>query len=293
LLAFSLSGVDFLLKSGDPETPLLMSPAYGIFLKPPETASSATTVEISRLRRNELKPLANGSVWWECNTWRLGPTANGRLGIETRTVPDDGWHMAANATADFSSALLCPLAHKLGAFTLHALGEPYDRILITNRLVHFDAGILHGSAIVLDGQGYIFCGRSGAGKTTISRLWRQAGARILNDDRVIVRRQDGRITVAATPWHGLEHEMNTDIVPLRGIFHLHQAPRHQLHRIGASEAVARALATAVAPFYLRGAMERITDLWTDVTERVPSWILDFTPTPDVVEFVRAGTASGD
>ncbi len=42
--------------------------------------------------------------------------------------------------------------------------------------------VLHASAVSLDGQAYVFCGRSGIGKSTLAAALCRAGCRFLNDD---------------------------------------------------------------------------------------------------------------
>ena len=75
------------------------------------------------------------------------------------------------------------------------LGYPLMPLLWTillGRLGEADGGLLcHACGVVTPaGDGLLFAGFSGAGKSTTSRLWRAAcpGAAILSDDRVILRR---------------------------------------------------------------------------------------------------------
>lgn len=45
---------------------------------------------------------------------------------------------------------------------------------------------LHGSAVVVNGKAYAFCGESGAGKSTLAAVFTQRGYRILTDDVIAV-----------------------------------------------------------------------------------------------------------
>ena len=60
---------------------------------------------------------------------------------------------------------------------------------------------LHASCVVRDGEGYLFMGRSGTGKSTHSRLWIQTfpGTELLNDDNPAIRRWPSPCL-----WHALE-----------------------------------------------------------------------------------------
>ena len=78
------------------------------------------------------------------------------------------------------------------------------QVLIIYYLAKHQLGLLFHSSGLWDGNhGYLFSGLSGAGKSTTSRIWDAIpGVRILNDDRIIVRRDKGRLYMYPTPWHG-------------------------------------------------------------------------------------------
>ena len=89
-----------------------------------------------------------------------------------------------------------------------------------------NAMLMHGSAICVDGNGYIFTALSGTGKSTHTRLLRKLlgdRAYMVNDDKpFILFREDG-IYVCGTPWMG-KHELGENaIVPLKGIFFLRRS----------------------------------------------------------------------
>ena len=99
------------------------------------------------------------------------------------------------------------------------LGYPLMPLLWTlllGRLGEDEAGLLcHACGVVTPaGDGLLFAGFSGAGKSTTSRLWRAAcpDATVLSDDRVILRRDLSSptgFTLHGTPWHGDAEEVST------------------------------------------------------------------------------------
>lgn len=44
---------------------------------------------------------------------------------------------------------------------------------IAEKLVQYDVMLFHGSAVAVDGIGYLFTAKSGTGKSTHTRLWRE------------------------------------------------------------------------------------------------------------------------
>lgn len=55
---------------------------------------------------------------------------------------------------------------------------------------------LHGAAVKLGGRTTVFLGDKGAGKSTISLAMGRAGATVLADDQIVIRRDDGAVLVS-------------------------------------------------------------------------------------------------
>jgi len=96
------------------------------------------------------------------------------------------------------------------------------------------AGVLfHGSAVERDGGAYVFLGRSGAGKTTSAFLMRGDGATVLAEELTFVGdfRSGGGLCVYTLPMFQRDGTVvDGRIVPLRGMYALHQAPTHEVRR---------------------------------------------------------------
>ena len=92
-------------------------------------------------------------------------------------------------------------------------------IRIADKVI-YDTILFHGSAVAVDGIGYLFTAKSGTGKSTHTRLWRELfGERavMLNDDKPLIKVSENGIIVYGTPWDG-KHRLSTNtFVPLKGI----------------------------------------------------------------------------
>lgn len=92
---------------------------------------------------------------------------------------------------------------------------------IADHLLSCDTLLFHGSVIAVDGEGYLFTAKSGTGKSTHTRLWREyfgERAVMVNDDKPLLHITDSGVTVYGTPWDG-KHRLSTNTaVPLNGIF---------------------------------------------------------------------------
>ena len=110
---------------------------------------------------------------------------------------------------------------------------------IANRLVDYHTLLLHGSCIAVDGAGYLFTAKSGTGKSTHTRLWRERfGSRavIVNDDKPLLKIEEGRVTAYGTPWDGKHHLSSNIGVPLKAICFLGRDHINHIEPVDAKDA---------------------------------------------------------
>ena len=107
------------------------------------------------------------------------------------------------------------------------------RKLVDKLLSDYNGTVFHGSAIAVDGEGYVFTAPSGTGKSTHTRLWRELlgdKAVMINDDKPIIRLVDDKIYIYGTPWTG-KHELGENIkVPLKAICKLSRGKENKIRR---------------------------------------------------------------
>ena len=111
---------------------------------------------------------------------------------------------------------------------------------IASELPNFNAFLMHGSVVSVDGFAYMFTARAGTGKSTHSRLWREVlgdRAVMVNDDKPLIRiREDGSAIAYGTPWCGKHRLGNRISVPLRAICILQRSTGNHIVKISKSEA---------------------------------------------------------
>jgi hypothetical protein len=107
-------------------------------------------------------------------------------------------------------------------------------------MLEYDTILFHGSALSVDGEGFLFTAKSGTGKSTHTRFWRETfGERVkmVNDDKPLLRITDEGVIVCGTPWDG-KHRISTNtMVPLKGLCVLTRAEENFVERITAEEAM--------------------------------------------------------
>lgn len=74
---------------------------------------------------------------------------------------------------------------------------------LCSRFSAFETILLHGSFVEYNGNGIVFTGYSGIGKTTQAQLWKKhLGADIINGDKVFIRDFDDGVYAYGLPWKG-------------------------------------------------------------------------------------------
>ena len=116
--------------------------------------------------------------------------------------------------------------------------DAFLRSLISFLLIRSGGFMLHSAGIVKNGKAYVFLGKSGAGKSTISKLAAAAGAEALSDEINLVRFEKGRFRVYGSPFWG---EMRADgkpgSWPLGGIYLLQKARINNIRSCSKPEAL--------------------------------------------------------
>jgi hypothetical protein len=171
-----------------------------------------------------------------------------------------------------------------------ALSYPLEELLFQHHAARQGALVLHACGVVRRGRGLVFCGVSGAGKTTTARLWarHRRSSRILSDDRLVLRRRvRGGWRVFGTPWHGSGRHASPDSTPLEAIFFLRASRTTKARRLPAAEAAARLLARSFPPPWDAPAMRRALATCARAVRAVPAYDLRFRPDRSAIEAVEA------
>lgn len=127
---------------------------------------------------------------------------------------------------------------------------------------------LHASAVVLDGEAYLFSAPSGMGKSTHTALWLRQfkGSYILNDDKPVIFPENEGVTVWGTPFAG-KTDLQVNLgVPLRAVCFLKQGNENSITRIDSERAIALTLNNTYRPKNAEE-MNLLLDMIEKVVER--------------------------
>ena len=134
---------------------------------------------------------------------------------------------------------------------------------IAELLIEDNILLFHGSAIAVDGEAFLFTAKSGTGKSTHTRLWREVfgdRAVMVNDDKPLLLLRGGKVWACGTPWDG-KHRLSTNtIVPLSGICILERGKENTIAPISAQEALPEIFQQSYRPQNLGKLLEVVETL---------------------------------
>lgn len=158
-----------------------------------------------------------------------------------------------------------------------------------SQLPNFDGLMLHSSALVMDGKAYLFSAPCGTGKSTHVSLWRRVfgddRVRVLNDDKPVLRLEDGVWYAYGTPWSGKTGQNLNIRAPLGGIAMIERGETNELVPFTGSEAIV-AVMSQIAKANDAATRVKMMEMLDKLMTMVPVWKLrcNMNPEAAVVAF---------
>ena len=166
-----------------------------------------------------------------------------------------------------------PLFHPLGSLLMVYLSNFCDGFLI------------HASGVKDENNGYLFTGVSGIGKSTISQLWKEQGALVINDDRLWIQQVDGEWKMFSTPM--MNYIQKPLSSPLSKMFLLSQSPENTISQVSKTQGSLRLMSNCIQHLFDREMIASHLDTIFELTKIIPVYELGFKPTYEVVEVIKS------
>lgn len=146
---------------------------------------------------------------------------------------------------------------------------------------------LHSSLININGQGLMFLGPSGIGKTTQAELWNEyRDALIINGDVVFVQETPDAFLGWGTPWHGSSPYCENTNVPVCAVIVLKQTLENSIRELTGFEKVTAVSNSVFYPRWLENGMELCLETLDHLLAKVPVYELSCRPDEDAVRLTE-------
>ena len=148
--------------------------------------------------------------------------------------------------------------------------------------------IFHSSGLDDNGNGIVFVGHTGAGKSTQLGLWSgEPGVIAINHDRIIVRAEENAVMCYGAPWGGTADIASNHSAPLKALVLLEQSPENSIGPIPVAAASGLLAARAFLPYWDLALMKLALANLNSILERVPVYRLRCRPEKAVIPLVRS------
>ena len=139
--------------------------------------------------------------------------------------------------------------------------------------------LIHASVIRYRGNGFVFLGKSGTGKSTHARLWLEnvEDTSLLNDDNPVIRLEDDGVFVYGSPWSGKTPCYKNERIKLKAIVRLSQAPMNRIVKLNRLEAYASLISSCSCMKWVRSMSDGVCDTVEKVIGQCGCYFLECLP----------------
>ena len=187
---------------------------------------------------------------------------------ETRT-----WQIYAEKSTHEAEEVLNPLAYPMAPLLWYVLSTEEPLLLV------------HASGVFDGTHGRIFSGFSGVGKSTMAQIWAGNGAKVINDDRLLLKRlSNGTWQMFNTPM--FYSDQNKSCALHRVYFPFH-SPTNSLEPLSGAKALATVLAYTIHHGYDAQHLLHHSNLAEKLVTELPIAKLGVVPTDAIIDFIRS------
>src|SRR5690554_5707 len=178
-----------------------------------------------------------------------------------------------NPKAQSTDLKIDPLFHPLGSLLMVYFANISNSFLI------------HASGVSLHNKGYLFTAKSGTGKSTIANLWQNAGATIINDDRLWIKKIENRWVMLNTPM--LYYIQSPKLGVITKVFLIQQSPVNELHSLSGLKAAMRLLSNCIQHLHSEEYANKHLDRILEFASNTSIYDCGFIPDQEIVKMMLA------
>jgi len=166
---------------------------------------------------------------------------------------------------------------------------PLDGLILYYLTVLHGDIMIHASGVCYKGQGYLFSGISGSGKSTMVKLWDMSGVKVIHDDRLIIRKEGKGYMMYNTPVYNNDepHESWLD-----RIYIIEHGKENELRTLKEAESVSSIMTNCIQHNWDTDIIARLLDSVSDLSSAVPVARFYFRPDRSAIEHIIENEEEG-
>lgn len=151
-------------------------------------------------------------------------------------------------------------------------------------IIPFGGIFLHASYIVWQDQAILFTAAKQRGKSTQAKLWEEHNdAIVVNGDRALIRKIDGKWFAFGSPYCGTSRICNNITKPIRAIVILDQSTENTIRKADSLEAFVALMSGCTYHAWDKCEVQKVTDIAKDMIESIPFYKLACCPDVSAVK----------
>ncbi len=166
---------------------------------------------------------------------------------------------------------------------LESLRYPMLPLILYYLTTKTESLLVHASGVFDGEHGRIFSGFSGVGKSTMAGLWQHAGAQVINDDRLMLRKLDGRWWMFNTPMYYTDVPKKAALDFIYLPFH---HPENTYERGNGIQISMRFMAHCIQHGYNAAHVQWHLNQLMDISTEIPITRLGVVPNAEVLTFIK-------
>lgn len=160
--------------------------------------------------------------------------------------------------------------------------HPLGTLIFQYALINKNSFYIHGSGVNYNGQGLIFTGKSGFGKTTMSDIFHNGGMSVINDDRLIIRKIADSYMMFNSPLKNVTEPKQSRI---NHIFSIYHSKKNIVEKISGIEAFRKVVPNIIQHNVDKAFVSILSDTYSDFIKRFPVYSLGFVPDKNIIPFI--------
>lgn len=162
------------------------------------------------------------------------------------------------------------------------LEYPLDGLVLYYLTVIHGDIMIHASGVNHSGYGFVFSGISGKGKTTLAKLWDEAGAKVIHDDRLIIRNNSGTYKIFNTPVYNNDAPAES---PLTRIYIIEHGTENRIVPVKGASAISQVMTNCIQHNWNHEIIERLMGTLSIMCATIPVSKLFFKPDRSIVNYI--------